>query len=61
MSANQREKVNHINKVTDENGDNWTIPEDISRAFIDFYQNLFSTSRPTRVEESLKVMEVRVT
>jgi hypothetical protein len=42
-------------------GVNCNKPEEISKAFIDYYQDLFSPSRPTDIEDCPEVVHVRVT
>ncbi|GLT53570.1 hypothetical protein SLA2020_268330 [Shorea laevis] len=44
--ANHRRKVNQIGQIRDDQGAEWVQPEEISRAFLDYFQQLFSTSSP---------------
>lgn len=60
ICANQRRKKNHICKVEDEGGRLFTTLEDISRKFIDFYHQLFSTSNPRGVDACIEALETRV-
>jgi hypothetical protein len=51
--ATHKRKVNFITSIQDETSSVWTKPEDISRAFQNYYQALFSTTTPSRIEDSL--------
>lgn len=58
--ASHRRKINHIQKIQDDAGREWTKPEDISKFFIDFYQTLFTAGGIHGVEECLMGLEVQV-
>lgn len=47
-------------KVEDEGGRLFTTLEAISRKFIDFYHQLFSTSNPKGVDACVEALETRV-
>jgi hypothetical protein len=59
--ANHRRKINQIQKIQDEDGRIWKEPEEISKSFLAFYQDLFTTSGVHGVEECLVGLETRVT
>jgi hypothetical protein len=59
--ASHRRKVNQIQKIQDDDGRIWEKPDEISKSFLDFYQNLFMTSGVHGVEECLLGLETRVT
>lgn len=48
--ATHRRKINHIKKIEDEEGREWGKPEEVRKAFIDFYQQLFTTEDVVRVD-----------
>lgn len=41
--SKRRRNRNHIEKIVDEEGREWISPEDISRSFMNYYSELFST------------------
>lgn len=41
MLANYRKKSNHIYSIKDEQGRSWETPEDVERAFADYFSDLF--------------------
>ena len=59
--ANQRRKIDHIGKIQDDEGNQWTKPEDIGGAFIQYYQQLFTTAEPIGVEDFISNVEIQVT
>lgn len=59
--ATHRRKINHIKKIEDEEGREWGKPEEVRKAFIDFYQQLFTTEDVVRVDQCLNGLETRVT
>jgi hypothetical protein len=61
MYASQRKKANRICEITNADGVRCASPTDISSAFLEYYQSLFSSSGPIRVDACLKVLEERVT
>jgi hypothetical protein len=48
--ASHRRKINTIKKIKDEEGVVWKKSEEISNAFISFYQNLFTTGEVEGIE-----------
>jgi exonuclease III len=59
--ASHRRKVNQIQKIQDDEGRIWNKPEEISKSFIDYYQDLFTTCGVHGVEECLMGLDPRVT
>lgn len=57
--ASHRRRINTIKKIKDGDGRDWTKPEDISKVFINFYKNLFTTDNTVGIEECLEGMELR--
>lgn len=55
-----RRRINQIQKITDDRGVEWKKPDEISKAFICFYQELFKVGEVSGTEESLMGMENRV-
>lgn len=58
--ASPRRKVNFIASIQDVTGVVWTKPEDINRVFINYYQDLFATSHPSGIEETIGDVHPRV-
>lgn len=61
LHANQRKKRNRICEISTESGTLCSSPSDIGDAFLHYYQSLFSSSNPTRVDECLEALEEKVT
>jgi hypothetical protein len=61
LYANQRKKTNYISVVNDDAGVNCTHLEDISRAFMEYYKTIFSTSGHIVEDDYLAALEERVT
>jgi hypothetical protein len=59
--ANQRRKTNQINKIEDVRGLVWETQEDIGQAFINYYDNLFTSEFSGDMESCLSATERRVT
>jgi hypothetical protein len=59
--ASHRRKINTIKKIEDEQGREWVEPKEISAAFINFYQQLFTTGGTEGVEQCLEGLQPRVT
>ncbi|GLT73379.1 hypothetical protein SLA2020_452430 [Shorea laevis] len=59
--ANQRRKTNHIRKVKDEVGREWTRPSDYCRSFIQHFQSLFTSGGPDDIDACIAEVPLRVT
>jgi hypothetical protein len=59
--ASHRRRINQIKKVRDDGDREWTKPEEIGQAFVNFYQTLFQSEGTVGVEECLEGLEARVT
>jgi hypothetical protein len=55
--ASQRAKVNGINKIKDEDGVWWRGDEHVERVLINYFDNLFSSSNPSNIEETCEVVK----
>lgn len=55
-----RRKINHIGKILDDGGWLCTESKDISKAFIQFYHNLFTTEITERIEDCISALDARV-
>jgi hypothetical protein len=58
--ANHRRKINQIEKIVDAQGHEWTKPEDISHAFVTYFQALFSTADLDGIEECIEAVPHKV-
>lgn len=58
--ANQRRRLNTIRSIADAEGRIWRRKKEVSKAFIDYYSNLFSSQNPRDIEECLSSIESRV-
>lgn len=58
--ASHHKKSNRSDQIRDDEGREWSKPEDISRAFIQFYEKLFTYEVPSGVDRYLNNMEARV-
>jgi hypothetical protein len=54
--ANQRSKVNNIKKIKDENGVWWHGEEQVEKVFINYFEDLFSSSNPSNIDETCEVV-----
>lgn len=54
--ANQRAKTNDIKKIKDEEGVWWRGDEHVERVLINYYDDLFSSSNPSNIEEVCEVV-----
>lgn len=61
LYANQRKKANRISEVTTISGRCCSTPSDISSAFVEYYQSIFSTSDPINLDECLEELDERIT
>lgn len=59
--VNQRRKTNIIKKIRSENGQEFTLTENMVDQFQNYFQDLFSTSNPMGVNECLRTLQVSVT
>jgi hypothetical protein len=55
--ASQRSKVNSIKKIKDEDGVWWRGDEHVERVFINYFDDLFSTSNPSNIVETCEVVK----
>jgi exonuclease III len=58
--ANQRRTSNKIREVCDLAGNRMETQEDIGRAFVDYFSDLFSTGQPDHMEECLETVDRRI-
>lgn len=58
--TNQRRKTNAIRSIVDAEGRVWRRKKKVSKSFIDFYSNLFSSQNPCGIEECLSSLDCRV-
>jgi hypothetical protein len=58
--ANHRRRVNRITKIIDEDGREWKKQHDIGKAFVNFFQQLYSSGEVVGVEDCLYGLEKRV-
>jgi hypothetical protein len=59
--AQQQTKVNSISNIMDGDGRLWRKKGDISKVFLKYYEDLFSTQRPSGVEDCLLTINTCVT
>jgi len=59
--AKQRKKVNSISSIMDRDGRIWKKKCEISKAFLSYYEDLFTTQRPAGVEHCLLTVNNCVT
>jgi ribonuclease HI len=59
--ANQRQKSNLIRKICDARGTVWEDPDDIGRAFVEYFTSLFKSERLEHVGNCLEHVERKVT
>ena len=59
--ANQRRRINRIQKVCDTRGREWQHPSEVSQAFLHYYQELFTSGGAQEVEACLGGLKCRVT
>ena len=59
-SANQKKKASVITAIKDEQGRNWETEDQIGEAFIQYFQNLFTTSGPRQMHNVLAEVDRRV-
>lgn len=59
--ANQYRKTNTIWSITDDAGQVWRKIKEVSKKFLEYYENLFSSQGPTGVAYCLDNLEPRVT
>jgi exonuclease III len=56
----QRRRRNYISQIEDEDGRMRVDQNEVEQAFSSYFQNLFTSSNPVRVEESLQLLPSRV-
>jgi ribonuclease HI len=61
QKACQRKSRNWVDVIYDEYGEKISEEEDIARIFTEFFQNLFTSSEPSRIDEAVNVVQGRVT
>jgi hypothetical protein len=59
--ANQRKKSNQIKKIKDEEGMWWSGHDNVEKAFLHYFSDLFSTSSPTNVDQLCEVIQHKLT
>jgi endonuclease/exonuclease/phosphatase family metal-dependent hydrolase len=59
--ANQRRRLNRIQKVRDTNGREWKHPSEVPQVFIHYYHDLFQSGGAQEIEACLDGLESRVT
>jgi exonuclease III len=59
--ASQRRRANNIVAITDEGGSLYTSPEEIEKAFLNYFQGVLTTSNPSSMEECTEVIPNVVT
>jgi exonuclease III len=59
--ADHRRRINHISRIVDEEGWIWSKKKEIPKAFIEFYQKLFTSEGTQGMEDCLASLEARVT
>lgn len=59
--ANHRRKLNGIHQIADEAGRLWSSRLEIGRAFTTYFDRLFTSQGPSRIQKCLQHMESRVT
>jgi hypothetical protein len=60
FKATQRQRKNRINYIFDNQGNNQTHNRDIQAVFQTYFSDLFSSSNPTDMQESMQVVANRV-
>jgi hypothetical protein len=58
--VNQRRKQNTIHNVTDDEGKVWRRRKEVSKIFVDFYSNLFTSQCPVGIEECINHIDCRI-
>lgn len=56
-----RRKINHIRSIYDEQGRVWRKNKDVSRAFLSYYEQLFTAQSYGNVEEYIRFVDSRIT
>jgi hypothetical protein len=59
--ASQRRQASLIMNIWDEEGNNFTTPNEIEEAFVNYFQKLFTSSTPIGVDNCLQKLTGRVT
>jgi len=59
--AQHRRKINHIRSISDEQGRVWRKNKDVSRAFLSYYEQLFTAQSYGNVEECIRFVDSRIT
>ena len=54
--ASQRRSTNKITFISDDRGNMITYPDAVGKIFLDFFQEVLTTSNPTRVKECTAVL-----
>lgn len=61
VCANQRNRRNKIEQILDSNGSPHIHPMEIEQAFVEHFQTILTTCRPTGIEECIAGIEGKVT
>ena len=59
--ASQRRRASLITNICDEEGNNFTAPNEVEEAFVKYFQKIFTSSGPVGVETCLYNLTGRVT
>lgn len=59
--ANQRRRINIIQKIRDIDGCEWQHPSEVPQAFLHYYQELFTSEGAHKIEDCLIGLECHVT
>ena len=59
-AASNRRRNNRISRIVDENNKWHEKEEDIAEVFVDYFNNVFSTSNPTMMDQVLTVVDPKV-
>lgn len=59
--ANQRNHRNHITKIIDGTGRSCIQPVEIERAFVDYFQTILTSDKPTAIEECIAGTDEKAT
>lgn len=61
MLTNQRRRSNHISQIKDVRGVIWESQDDIGKAFVNYFSNLFTSDSTDNMEDCLRAVKRQVT
>jgi hypothetical protein len=61
FKASQRHRKNNINFIKNNQGTNLTHNKDIQEVFLQYFNNIFTSSHPTNIQETINVVANKVT